>query len=143
MSKGRTAQASIEIEAPVSEVWRSLTDPTMIRQYFFGTEVTSDWQEGSPIIYRGTWKNQSYEDKGMIEKIVPNQLLQSTYWSSMSGTEDKPENYATVSYRLRPAGKTTVLEVTQDNCPTEESQAHSQANWKQVLTQLKDLLEKA
>jgi len=142
MSTGKTAKASIQIKAPVSEVWQALTDPAIIRQYFFGTEVSSDWQQGSPITYRGTWKDQSYEDKGMIEKIIPDQLLQTTYWSSLSGTEDRPENYATVSYQLQPAGEGTVVEVTQDHCLTEESRAHSEANWLQVLTQLKELLEK-
>lgn len=141
-TKGLLATSEIDIKAPASRVWQALTDPAMIRQYLFGTEVTSDWKEGSPITYRGTWNGQAYEDKGILEKIIPEKLLRSTYWSSLSGTKDEPENYATISYTLSANGETTTLKLTQDNCSTEESRAHSEKNWHVVLETLKNLLEK-
>lgn len=140
-TKGLSAISEITIDAPPARVWQALTDPAIVRQYLFGTEVTSDWTEGSPVRYRGTWEGKAYEDKGVVEKVIPEQLLVTTYWSSLSGTEDKPENYATVSYALAPAHHGTRLRITQDNCPTEESRAHSEKNWGMVLKTLKKILE--
>ena len=54
MSKTYVAKAAITINAPASKVWDALTNPDLIKQYLFGTEVTTDWQVGSPITYRGT-----------------------------------------------------------------------------------------
>lgn len=136
------ASVRVEIDAPAARVWQGLTDPKMIRQYLFGTEVTTDWNEGSPITYRGSWNGTPYEDKGVIERIIPEKLMQSTYWSSFSKTEDKPENYARVTYTLEALGEKTRLGVTQDHCLTPESKAHSEENWTQVLNGLKKLLEK-
>jgi hypothetical protein len=59
----------------------------------------------------------------------------------MSGTEDTPANYANVTYSLSGENGRTVLTITQDGVPTEESKKHSEQNWSMVLTTLKDLLE--
>jgi uncharacterized protein YndB with AHSA1/START domain len=141
MAKGLTAKSSVHVNAPVTEVWEALTTPELIKQYLFGTEAISDWKEGSEIIYKGEWEGKSYEDKGVIKKIVPEKILQSTYWSSMSGTEDSPENYVLVTYELHPADGGTDLVVTQDNCKTEESRQHSEQNWNKVLSGLKKVVE--
>jgi uncharacterized protein YndB with AHSA1/START domain len=136
------AKTSIEIEARVASVWEALVDPEMIKKYLFGTEATSDWTVGSAITYKGVWQGKPYEDKGTILELVPNQLLKSTYWSSMSGREDKSENYNTVTYSLSEEDRKTILTVTQDNNPTKESAAHSESNWKIVLQGLKEIVEK-
>jgi uncharacterized protein YndB with AHSA1/START domain len=136
------ATSHIEIAAPAATVWRALTTPEMIKQYMFGTEATSDWKVGSAITYKGVWQGKPYEDKGTILEFVPNQLLKSTYWSGMSGLEDKPENYSTVAYSLTEKGGRTTLTVTQDNNLTKESATHSEGNWKMVLEGLKALIEK-
>lgn len=137
-----TAEISIFIQAPVSNVWKALVDPQQIKHYLFGTQVESDWKEGSAITYRGEWEGKTYEDKGTILSLVPEKIFSSTYWSSMSGKEDKPENYATVTYKLSEENNGTRLTLTQDNIETEESKKHSEGNWKAVLGKLKELVEK-
>ena len=135
------AKATIEIKAPVATVWHALVTPELIKQYLFGTEAISDWQEGSTITYKGEWEGKLYEDKGKILKLIPNELMVATYWSSMSGIEDLPENYNTVTYALTSNGEKTKLEVTQDNIATEESKQHSEKNWTGVLAGLKKVVE--
>jgi uncharacterized protein YndB with AHSA1/START domain len=88
------------------------------------------------------WQGKPYEDKGTILELVPNQLLKSTYWSGMSGLEDKPENYNTVTYSLSEEDRKTILTVTQDNNPTKESATHSESNWGIVLKGIKEIVEK-
>lgn len=64
-----TSDASIEINASSDKVWQAITDPATVKEWSFGTTVESDWKAGSPIIFRGEWNGQSYEDKGIIQKI--------------------------------------------------------------------------
>ena len=55
----------------LSAVWNALVDPAIIKQYMFGTTVTSDWKEGSPIVWKGEWQGKPYEDKGVILRMQP------------------------------------------------------------------------
>jgi uncharacterized protein YndB with AHSA1/START domain len=142
MKSNIIAKASISIDAPASKVWEALTTPKLIKQYFFGTDTITDWKAGSPIIFKGEWNGKQYQDKGTILDIVPRKLLKYSYWSSMSGIEDKPENYVNVTYGLSEKNNQTVIMITQENVPDEKMKAHSEENWKKVLLGLKKLLEK-
>jgi len=141
-TKGFTAAASVTINARAEKVWEALTNPSLIKQYLFGTDATSDWKPGSPITYRGVWEGKAYEDKGTVIKAIPNKLLQTTYWSSMSGLPDQPQSYNTVTYQLSENAGQTTLSIRQDNNPSRESADHSAGNWSKVLQAMKQLLEK-
>jgi len=142
MNKNYVAKTSIKINAPREKVWEALTEPQLIKQYLFGTEVTTDWQVGSPITYKGTWEGKPYEDKGKILVNESGRLLVSTFWSSLSGVPDLPENYQTVRYELSSENDKTRLTITQDNNATQEAAKHSEQNWNMVLDGLKKLVEK-
>ncbi len=141
MKETYIARASTTIDAPASKVWEALTKPELIQQYLFGTQVTTDWRVGSPITYRGVWQGKAYEDKGKVVQIEHEKLILSTFWSSLEGLPDIPENYKNVRYELSPEGKGTRLTVVQDNNDTKEGADHSAANWSMVLAGLKKLVE--
>jgi uncharacterized protein YndB with AHSA1/START domain len=136
------ARATISIDAPAAQVWQALTKPELIKQYLFGTEVTTDWKVGSPITYRGEWKGKPYEDKGKVLQIAPEKLLVSTFWSALAGQPDVPENYKTVKYELSAVSGGTNLTITQDNNDSQDEADHSAQNWETVLQGMKKLLEK-
>jgi uncharacterized protein YndB with AHSA1/START domain len=142
MSLNLIAKTSTTISAPAPRVWDALTNPKLIKQYFFGSEAISDWKEGSTLNFRGEWEGKEYLDKGTILRSEPNKLFQYSYYSSFSDLPDKPENYATVAYELREEDGATTLTVKQENIANEEARKNSEKNWEQVLQSLKDLLEK-
>ncbi|HTB53459.1 MAG TPA: SRPBCC family protein [Ferruginibacter sp.] len=142
MKNNITGRVNIIIDAPVSKVWEALTKPEIIKQYFFGTDTHTDWKVGNPIRFTGEWQGKKYEDKGTILNFEPNKQIKYSYWSSMSGIEDKPENYVTVTYDLARNDEDTMVTITQDNIPDEKMKEHSEQNWGKVLTDLKTLLEK-
>jgi uncharacterized protein YndB with AHSA1/START domain len=141
MKNTYVAKASTRINASPSRVWEALTRPDLIKQYLFGTDVTTDWKVGSPITYKGVWQGKAYEDKGKILEVEPERLLVSTFWSALSGLPDVPENYNTVRYELSPEAGGTRLSIIQDNNTTQEAAEHSEQNWNIVLDGLKKLLE--
>src|SRR5581483_31662 len=141
MEKTFTAKATVAIHAPASKVWQALTDPELIKQYLFGSEVITDWKVGSPIIYRGMWQGKPFEDKGKVLQVKPEKLLEVSHWSPLSGVPDTPENYHKVTYELAPEDGGTRVTILQDNNASEEERAHSEQNWNLVLGNLKKLLE--
>jgi len=142
MKNKLVASAEIKINSPISKVWDALTNPELIKKYFFGTNAISDWKVGSPLEFKGEWEGKEYHDKGKILKSEKDKLFRYTYLSSMSGKEDIPENYATVTYELSVQNGSTTLKILQDGNETEESKQHSEQNWSYVLNSMKDLLEK-
>ncbi len=137
-----TLETRITITAPIEKVWAALTKPELVKQYFFGTDLVTSWQIGSPIFFRGEWDGTAYEDKGTVVAFNPLSNLRYTYLSSWSDLADEPENYANITYALQEEGDTTVLTVTQDKIEDEERRAHSEQNWQSVFGAMKELLEK-
>ena len=64
MIADQIAKAAITIDAPIAKVWQALVDPDAIQQYMFGTNVTTDWREGSPIV----WKDPTEEAREHSEE---------------------------------------------------------------------------
>ena len=136
------ARASVDINAPLADVWNALVDPETIKQYMFGTNAVSDWKEDSPVTWKGERQGKPYEDKGVILQSKPPRLIQYSHFSPLSGLPDVPENYHTVTIELTSEANRTRLSLSQDNNPTEESRDHSQQNLQAMLAAMKALLEK-
>lgn len=136
-----TARASARIAAPADRVWRALTDPAEVKKYFFGTDLRSDWKPGSPISWRGEWQGRKYEDKGKVLEAERPRRLKYTHFSPLSGQEDRPENYHTITVELEPEGAGTRVTLTQDGNADAKARDHSQENWSMVLEGLRKLLE--
>lgn len=143
MPRGFEATKSVTIRAPRAKVWDALTDPAKVTQYLHGTVMSTDWTVGGPITWSGVWKGQSYVDKGTVLAFEPERLLKTTHWSPLGGSEDRPENYHTVTYELAGDGDVTTLTLTQDNNATqEEADAMAENNWGPVLQALKETAER-
>jgi uncharacterized protein YndB with AHSA1/START domain len=141
MGKDLIAKASVTINATGAKVWDALVNPEAIHQYMFGTNVTSDWREGSPITWKGEWQGKAYEDKGVILRMKPEQVLQYSHFSPLSGLPDKPENYHTVTIEVSGVGNQTRVSLTQDNNSSEQDRDHSEKNWEMMLGGLKKFVE--
>ncbi|GAB3698184.1 SRPBCC domain-containing protein [Spirosoma flavus] len=134
---------SININASPDNVWNVLTNPALISEYLYGTETVTNWKPGNEVIFQGEYENQSYRDKGVVLENVPNQLLSYSYWSGFSGAEDKPENYATITYTLKPIDRTqTEFTWTQQGFATEDGYNHSLKGMDGLLKQIKEIAER-
>ena len=139
---GLVAKASIEIAAPAERIWKALTDPAAIKQYYFGTNLETTWKVGAPISFKGEWEGRAYEDKGVIKTFDPPRTMAYSHFSPLMGKPDKPENYHNIVVSLAPSGKNTRVTLEQDSNATEEERAHSQKNWEMMLGALKKFVER-
>ena len=135
------AHAETTIAAPAERVWKALTDPAEIKQYMMGATVTSEYEEGSPITWKGEINGKSFADHGTVKRVSPNQLLEYTHFSPMEGKPDAPENYHTVTVRLTPDGTGTRVSLSQTNNATDDARQHSEQNWSAMLGGLKKVAE--
>lgn len=135
------ARAETTINAPIEKVWRALTDPPTIKQYFFGSDVKSEWTVGSPITWSGVWNDKRYEDKGTIRKFEAPHLLEYDHYSPLSGEPDLPENYHTLRFTLAEHAEGTHIAISQDNNKSAEERDHSQQMWNGMLDAMKKVVE--
>ena len=142
-------QNSISIHAPASKVWDALTNPEQTKKYMFGCEALSDWQPGSPLIWKGTFNGvEMIAVKGRILSIEPGRSLVYTVIDPNNPKiPDLPENYLTVTCRLTEKSGETLLEASQGDYSTVADGAarykHSVdgGGWDPILTQIKALCE--
>ena len=128
------------INAPLEKVWDALTNPEIVKQYFFGTELLTNWEIGSDIVFQGEWEGQKYKDPGKVLEYSHNEKLAYSYLSNWSGKEDKPENYLWVCYEVKPIDKGTELTISQTNYD-EERAKHSETNWASLIDGMKKIIE--
>jgi len=145
MTNELIVRESIEIHAPAARVWTVLTDPGYTKQYMFNCEAISDWQPGSPLIWRGATNGVVYV-KGNIEKIEPAKLLQyTTFDPNAPDLEDVPSNYTTVTDELSESDGRTRLNVTQGDfagvVDGEKRFGDANSGWAGVLQKIKALAE--
>jgi uncharacterized protein YndB with AHSA1/START domain len=134
-------QYKTTINAPLEIVWEALTNPAIVKQYFFGSELVTDWKVGNPIVFQGEWEGQKYKDKGEVLEYEHNKKLSYSYLSNWSGKEDLPENYLWVSYEVKSDGENTELTIHQSNY-NEELTKHSEENWASLVAEMRKIIEK-
>ena len=136
-----SSSTTLLIHASRERVWQGLTDPKLVKQYFFGTNLETTWNVGAPLAFRGEWEGKAYEDRGTVLAFEPGLSLSYDYWSSFSGKPDTPETRQIVRYELTEEGAAVRLTVTQSNVDTQERAEHSAKNWETVFGGLKKLVE--
>jgi uncharacterized protein YndB with AHSA1/START domain len=144
----QASQVRTTVKAPPLAVWKALTTASTLKQFFFGSDISTDWRVGSPIRFRGEWKGKAYEDKGSIQTFDEAKRLAFTHWSPLSGMDDRPENYHIVAFDIRPSGAGAEVVLTQTNQNdaeplTEGTRKEYAKNWTMVLDGLKRTVEGA
>jgi uncharacterized protein YndB with AHSA1/START domain len=144
MTNELIVRRSIEIKAPARRIWEILTDPEHTKKYMFGCEVVSDWNIGSPLIWRGAADGIVYV-KGDLLALVKEKIFSFTVFDPNAGIEDVPSNYTTVIIELIPGDGSTTLTVTQGNftgmADGENRFLSTEAGWDMVLPRIKELAE--
>lgn len=141
MKKELISKSSININTSSSKIWEALIRPEIVKEYFFGAEIETDWKKGSPITFRGEYNGNKYEEKGILLNVEPNTQLQYSHWSHFDGLLDEPENYRTWTFDITEKNGTTLLTISEDNIPTEKQKNRSDEFWKEVLQKIKHKIE--
>jgi uncharacterized protein YndB with AHSA1/START domain len=141
MNDDFTAVASATINAPAEVVWNDFLNPEAVQLFMFGATVRSDWHEGHPITWSGTWQGKRFEDRGTILRVKPLRLLKFTHFSALSDKPDRPENHHVVTIELTARDGTTDVTITQERNDSREAKTRSEQNWGRMLGSLKALLD--
>ncbi len=126
------------IRATPDAVWRALTDPAFTERYWYGTRVESDWQVGSPILFR---KPQGEPDTGTV-LIADKPRTLSFSWHVAWGDFAK-EKDTRVTFTIEPDGDAVKLTLVHDEFQEGSTLKETMAKggWPPILANLVKMLE--
>jgi uncharacterized protein YndB with AHSA1/START domain len=126
------------IETTPEKLWDALTNSEFTRQYWFDTEVRSDWKVGSPFALVMSGK---ITDSGEILEADRPRRLAYTFKHELD--EDMRKEGATrVAFTIEPHGKLVKLTVTHEGFGTPSKLLDGiSKGWPAILSSLKSLLE--
>ncbi len=131
----------IKINAPIQKVWKTVTEPEMVKLWQFGSDLKTTWKVGTEIRFITKWEKQIFEQWGKILEVRENELLKYSLFSPRPDLEDKPENYFVMSYILTEENGNTKLEIIQEDNRPNAVQEAQQGEENPILKSLKDLAE--
>jgi uncharacterized protein YndB with AHSA1/START domain len=126
------------IETTPDKLWQALTDSAFTRQYWFGTELRTDWKVGSPfaLVMDGTTS-----DVGEILEYDPPRRLSYTFQHVLR-PEFRNEKPTKVVFTLEPHGNFVKLTLTHEGFDGAPQLLDAISNgWPAILSSLKSLLE--
>jgi len=126
------------IETTVEKLWQALTSSDFSRQYWFGTELRTDWKVGSPfaLVMNGT-----PTDVGEILEFDPPRRLSYTF-THVLNDELRNERPTIVVFVIEQHGKLAKLTLTHEGfAGADELLDGISKGWPAILSSLKSLLE--
>jgi uncharacterized protein YndB with AHSA1/START domain len=131
----------IHFQAPIEKVWAALTDPQIVKQWQYGSDLITDWEVGSDIRFRAEWEGKVFEQWGKVLEIVPHKILKYSLFAPRPNLEDKPENYFTMAHILTKEGGKIKLEIIQEDNRKGAVQTDPQGEENPILKNLKSIVE--
>lgn len=129
----------IYIQASPEQVWAGLTSAEFTRRYFHHTDIESDWQPGSEVVYYNA--DRSIAVKGeVLEADYPRRL--SFTWHVHYDATAFEEGPTRVCFTLEPVEDATRLTLLHDQFVENSVLIEGIAQgWPAILSNLKTLLE--
>ena len=128
----------IYIQATPEQIWNALTDPAMTEQYYFGTRIDSDFQPGSPYVYRGA-DGAPMLDGEILENDPPRRLVMTfrPCWVGETAAVSR------VTWEITPEDRQCKLALVHEDLDLDSDLGRGvQDGWTRIMSGLKTLVER-
>ncbi len=121
------------------KLWEALTEPRLVRQYWFDMTIVCDWNKGSP--WKMVGPDGTLIDSGQVLEIEPVQRM-VIHWQNEWKPELKAEGPSRCTIELEQFDRAVKLTLTHE-MDRPESRLISTVSefWPLILSNLKSLLE--
>jgi len=133
--ENRLIEKMIEIQAPLSEVWRVFTDPRVSKQ--MGGYYETDWKVGSPFGWKG--QNGQLYTRGRILEFKPERLFKHNLFDLNDSSL-----LSVITYEFQENAGTTIISAQEEIRQEMTDDQFKEANegWDLALQSVKKVAEK-
>ena len=130
-------ESVIFVRATPDQIWRAIIDPEMTRDYYYGTEIKSNWTPGAR--WTSEAGDETYLEGEILEVEVPRRLVQSFHvaWPDDDAFKDAP---STVTWEITPMGDASSIRIVHEGMG-QATRDYVEDGWGLILSGLKTLLE--
>ena len=129
------------IKATPEKIWDAITSPETHEKFFFGAQIESTYEPGTPIRSWSPDRKDLWGDNVIIETDPPRKLVHT--WRSLYDEQLASEAESRVSWEIEPFQegycKLTVVHDRLENAP--KTAASVSGGWMFILSGLKTLCE--
>lgn len=127
------------IRTTPEKLWKALTDPQFIRQYWFDTTVECAWKKGAP--WKMTHADGTLTDSGEILEIDPPRRM-VIRWVNKWKPELEAEGPSRCTIELERVDDAVKLTITHEiDRPDSKLITAVSGGWPRIVSNLKSLLE--
>jgi uncharacterized protein YndB with AHSA1/START domain len=127
------------IKTTPEKLWSALTDPNLMKQYWFGMHQKAEWKAGGP--WQLVFPDGRIADAGEVIEIEPPKRL-VVKWRNEWKPELKAEGYSRCTMEMEQVGEIVRLTITHEiDKPGSKFIEAVSGGWPKVLASLKSLLE--
>jgi len=138
----KTSNSTMKILAPAKKVWQAMTNPALVKQWQYGSDLLTTWEVGTSIVFRNEWNGQVFEQKGRVLEFSPESRLKYSLFIPRPDLQDIPEHHFFMIYELTENEDTTSVLVRQeDPRPPSPDEPAGGDDGPNVLSALKELVE--
>ena len=127
------------IRTTAERLWSALTDPSQMKEYWFGMQIKTEWKAGAE--WQMVFPDGRVADTGEILEVDQPKRIRLK-WRNEFKPELKAEGFSLCTMEIEPAGAAVRLTITHTI-----ERAHSKfiravsGGWPKILSNLKSLLE--
>ncbi len=134
-------RAAILIRRPAAVLFEALTNPREVVRHFPIERAVIDPLVGGRYELHGVANGEAFFDRGVIECFDPDRALGYTYTSSNHPTEHGAAGGVRITYQITDECGASLLQVAQENLPSEDYRRIMEQVWIVLLETLKKNLE--
>ena len=129
------------IKATPERIWEAITSPEMHAKFFFGAQIESTYEPGTPLRSWSPDRSALWGDNVILESDPPKKLVHT--WRSLYDEQLATEAESRVSWEIEPFDegycKLTVVHDRLEGAP--KTAASVSGGWMFILSGLKTLVE--
>ncbi len=145
MASARTQQLHHTYErlvaADIEDVWRALTDPDEVQQYYYENAVESSWMPGEPVRYRNGDGAVTIEG-AVVDVDAPHRLVHTFAFTAVGMAGAANDESSRVTWTMEPDDEGTRVTLVHDGFTGETVTYRAvEDGWEQILDGLAELFD--
>jgi uncharacterized protein YndB with AHSA1/START domain len=129
------------VPADIEDVWRALTDPDDVQQYYYEQVVESSWMPGEPVRYLDP-EGVPMIEGSVLDVDAPHRLVHTFAFTSAAQADAADDAPSRVTWSMEPGDDGTHVSLVHDGFAGETATWRAvEEGWEQILDGLVDLFD--